>query len=59
MTGTTALAPLKPAFSGFARIRSLGMYSVRDEDDLASFQTEDAISGARAFARQLLKGEAQ
>ena len=42
-----------------SKLTYLGMYSVRDEDDLASFQTEDAISGARAFARQLLKREAQ
>ena len=42
-----------------SKLTYLGMYSVRDEDDLASFQTEEAISGARAFARQLLKGEAQ
>ena len=32
-----------------------GMYSVRDEDDLASFQTADAVSGARNFALQFLK----
>lgn len=32
----------------------LGMYAVRDEDDLASFQTEEAQNGARAFARKLL-----
>jgi multimeric flavodoxin WrbA len=32
----------------------LGMYAVRDEDNLASFQTETAISGARAFAREVL-----
>ena len=31
-----------------------GLYSVRDEDDLASFQTEAAMEGARAFARKLL-----
>lgn len=34
-----------------------GMYSVRDLDDLASFQTEEAIQGARAFARSLLAAE--
>ena len=33
----------------------VGMYSVRDEDDLASFQTTEAIAGARKFALQLLK----
>lgn len=32
-----------------------GLYSVQDEDDLASFQTEAAISGAKAFARMLLQ----
>jgi multimeric flavodoxin WrbA len=32
----------------------MGMYSVRDEDDLASFQTEIAISGAQDFALKLL-----
>ena len=30
-----------------------GMYSVRDEDDLASFRTPDAVNGVRAFARKL------
>lgn len=33
----------------------LGMYSVRDEDDLASFQTDKAIAGARDFADRVLK----
>jgi len=33
----------------------LGMYSVRDEDDLASFQTVEAVEGAREFARRLLQ----
>lgn len=32
-----------------------GMYGVRDEDDLASFQTPEAVAGARAFAAALLK----
>lgn len=32
-----------------------GMYSVRDLDDLASFQTKKAQSGAREFARYLLQ----
>lgn len=31
-----------------------GMYSVRDEDDLASFQTPQAVAGAQAFAASLL-----
>ena len=35
-------------------LKYIGMYSVQDEDDLASFRTEDAVSGARAFARQIL-----
>ena len=33
-----------------------GMYSVRDEDNLASFQTSEAIEGAKDFARKLLAG---
>ncbi len=37
-----------------SRLEYLGIYSVQDQDDLASFQTEAAVSGARAFARQLL-----
>lgn len=32
----------------------LGMYSVQDEDDLASFQTNIAVEGAKDFARMLL-----
>lgn len=35
----------------------LGLYSVEDEDDLASFQTEEAKSGARDFARKLLAAD--
>ena len=32
-----------------------GMYSVRDEDDLSSFQTPEACQGARDFARRLIR----
>ena len=32
-------------------LQYVGMYSVRDTDDLASFRTEEAKEGARAFAR--------
>lgn len=32
-----------------------GMYSVQDEDDQASFQTESAVAGARDFADKLLE----
>lgn len=35
----------------------IGLYSVQDEEDLASFQTETAISGAKAFAKTLLGSE--
>jgi len=37
-----------------SKLNYLGMYSVRDEDDLASFQTPDAISGAKNFALNIL-----
>jgi len=33
----------------------LGMYAVRDSDNLASFQTEEAREGARSFARKILR----
>ena len=32
----------------------VGLYSVQDEDNLASFQTEAAVAGARAFAKKVL-----
>jgi multimeric flavodoxin WrbA len=38
-----------------SNLKYLGMYSVRDEDDLASFRTDEAINGAREFARKLMK----
>lgn len=31
-----------------------GLFSVRDEDNLASFQAKEAVEGAKAFARKLL-----
>jgi len=37
-----------------SNLKYLGMYSVRDEDNLASFQTENAVRGAKGFAVQLL-----
>ena len=33
----------------------LGLYSVQDEDNLASFQTEEAVAGAKAFAGKVMK----
>lgn len=36
------------------RLQYTGMYSVRDIDDLASFQTEEAKRGAREFADAVL-----
>ena len=39
-------------------IRYDGMYSVRDVDDLASFQTKPAVNGAKEFARYLLSKSA-
>lgn len=35
----------------------LGMYAVRDEDGLASFKTESAVSGIRDFARKIIQYE--
>ena len=33
----------------------LGLYSVQDENNLASFRTREAVEGAKAFARKLLE----
>ncbi len=43
-----------------SNLKYIGMYSVRDIDSgeseyLASFQTSEAVEGARAFAREILK----
>lgn len=38
-------------------LRYRGMYSARDLDNLASFQTEEAMEGAKAFARQLMEAD--
>lgn len=40
-----------------SKLKYMGMYSVRDEDDLASFQTDEAVNGARNFAKKLLSCE--
>ena len=37
-----------------SNLKYAGMYSVRDEKSIASFQTEEAVAGARVFAQQLL-----
>lgn len=37
-----------------SQLEYIGMYSVRDEDDKASFQTEGAVQGARKFAGYIL-----
>ncbi len=37
-----------------SKLQYLGMYSVRDEDNKASFQTVQAQEGAKAFARMIL-----
>ena len=34
----------------------VGLYSVQDEDNLSSFQTEEAINGAKEFARKCMEG---
>ena len=34
-----------------SNLQYIGMYSVQDEDDLASFRTKEAVEGAKDFAR--------
>ena len=41
-----------------SKLTYVGMYSVRDEDNLASFQTEAAIEGAKKFAPKVLAASA-
>jgi len=42
-------------FCQYSKRPYLGMYAVRDEHGLASFQTESAIAGARQFARKIVQ----
>ncbi|MBQ1399440.1 MAG: flavodoxin family protein [Lachnospiraceae bacterium] len=42
-----------------SRLEYVGLYSVRDTDNLASFRTAEAVEGARAFARKMLEPERQ
>lgn len=37
-----------------SNLEYIGMYSVQDEDNLASFQTKEAMEGAREFARSVV-----
>ncbi len=41
-----------------SNLKYVGMYSVQDNDNLASFQTEEATEGAKAFARKLINEKA-
>ena len=41
-----------------SKLEYRGLYSVQDADNLASFRTEEAIGGAKAFARKLLAVDA-
>lgn len=38
-----------------SNLEYVGMYSVQDEDDLASFQTESAVAGAGEFADRIMR----
>ena len=53
-----AMNPLETGIKSLCKHSHLeyaGVYSVRDKDNLASFQTAEAVAGARKFALQLLK----
>lgn len=52
-----AASPFETAIKRWCKhsaLNYLGMYSVRDEDDLASFTTDEAQEGAREFARYII-----
>lgn len=56
--GDYATSPFETAVQRLcihSKLEYVGLFSVEDEDDLASFQTEEAKDGAREFARRLLK----
>lgn len=38
-----------------SNLKYVGMYSVQDSDNLASFQTKEAIEGVKAFARSIIR----
>ena len=39
----------------YSNLNYLGMYSVQDKDNLASFQTAESVEGAKAFAQRCLR----
>lgn len=39
-----------------SNLNYVGIYSVQDEDNLASFQTKEAVEGVKAFARSVIGG---
>lgn len=56
--GAYATDPLEMGIQRLCKHSGLeycGMYSVQDEDNLASFRTEAAVAGAKAFARKVLE----
>ena len=38
-----------------SNLEYIGMYSVQDEDNLASFQTAEAVEGAKQFAKKVVE----
>jgi len=57
--GTYATEPFEMGVKRLCKHSNLnyaGMYSVQDGDDLASFQTKEAIEGVKAFARRIVNG---
>ena len=39
-----------------SNLKYMGMYSVQDNDNLASFQTDEAKEGVKSFARKIVSG---
>lgn len=55
--GDYATGPFETGIKRFcdhSRLEYVGMYSVQDTDNIASFQTEKAKMGARKFAKQIM-----
>ena len=56
--GAYATAPFEMGVERLCKhsnLEYIGMYSVQDEDNLASFQTAEAVEGAKQFAKKVVE----
>ncbi len=56
-TGDYATEPFETGMKRLcihSNLKYIGMYSVQDNDNLASFQTKEAIEGIKVFTRKII-----